>query len=264
MNSVALSPLSKALRKPYYWFWRVVEHLFYAGRTYTLSVPFGQRVLAPWFGQVDAGFDRALRAAREAGPVAVSPDRCYILYALARNALALDGDFAECGVYTGGTANLLAHLLAEQDLHLKRLHLFDTFAGMPDISVPTRDYHNPGDFADTSLSFVRKRLGAYGKLCQFHVGTMPQTFVEVQDVQSYAFVHIDVDIYPSALECCQWFYPRMAFGGVIVFDDYGFFPYRNAIKAAVDEFCSAIGVFPIVLPTGQSIIVKTQVFKTDA
>jgi len=37
----------------------------------------------------------------------VSPDRCYMLFALARYASQLDGDFAECGVYKGGTALLL-------------------------------------------------------------------------------------------------------------------------------------------------------------
>jgi len=259
MINVALSPLSKILRKPWYWFWITVERLLFANRAYTLQVPFGHRVLTPWFGQVDADFDLAIKTVKEAGPLSVSLDRCYMLYALARNALSLNGVLAECGVYTGGTANLLAHLLSEQDLCIKHLHLFDTFVGMPDISVQARDYHRPGDYADTSLDFVKRRLSKYSELCSFHVGTMPQTFAQVQEVESYVFVHVDVDIYPSATECCRWFYPRLVLGGVMVFDDYGFYPYRHAIKAAVDEFFSQIGIHVTTLPTGQAILIKTRI-----
>ena len=42
----------------------------------------------------------------------VSPERLYILYSLALNAVRLRGDFWECGVYKGGTARMLAEFLA--------------------------------------------------------------------------------------------------------------------------------------------------------
>src|SRR4051812_21860933 len=35
----------------------------------------------------------------------VSPDRLWVLYTAAMNARRLPGDFVECGVYKGGTAN---------------------------------------------------------------------------------------------------------------------------------------------------------------
>jgi len=158
MNNVALSPISRALRKPWYWFWRTTEKLLYAHHAYTLQIPFGHRVLSPWFGGVDQEFDHAIKIAREAGPMAVSLDRCYVLYALARNALTLNGDMAECGVYTGGTANLIAHVLFQHAVTDKQLHLFDTFSDMPDTLVQERDYHQPGDFADTSFETVSRRL----------------------------------------------------------------------------------------------------------
>src|SRR5207249_1850577 len=41
----------------------------------------------------------------------VGPDRCHVLYTLARQSLAVAGEFWECGVYRGGSALLLAELL---------------------------------------------------------------------------------------------------------------------------------------------------------
>lgn len=69
-------------------------------------------------------------------------------------------------------------------------------------------------------------------------------------------MHVDVDIYPTALECCKWLWPRLAKGGVMLFDDYGFRSYRSAIRRAVDEFFSAVRDKPIVLPTAQAVAIK--------
>ena len=45
-------------------------------------------------------------------------------------------------------------------------------------------------------------------------------------------------------------------GGVILFDDYGFWSYRRAIRAAVDEFFATTEDKPIVLPTAQAVVIK--------
>jgi O-methyltransferase len=36
------------------------------------------------------------------------------------------------------------------------------------------------------------------------------------------FCHIDVDVYQSANDVFDWVWPRLAVGGMAVFDDYGF------------------------------------------
>jgi O-methyltransferase len=36
-----------------------------------------------------------------------------------------------------------------------------------------------------------------------------------------AFIHIDVDVYNSALQCFEYTWPKVVIGGVVVFDDYG-------------------------------------------
>ena len=45
-------------------------------------------------------------------------------------------------------------------------------------------------------------------------------------------------------------------GGVMVFDDDRSHAYRNAARAAVDEFFGGLNVAPIVLQTGQAVVTK--------
>lgn len=82
---------------------------------------------------------------------AVGPDRCFILYQLAKHAISRIGDIAEIGVYRGGTARLLAKTTN------KPVHIFDTFGGMP-VTDKEKDLHCAGDFSDTSFQFVKKYL----------------------------------------------------------------------------------------------------------
>jgi len=259
MISAKPSLVQLALRKPWYAFWRLVERRLYRDRSYTLQIPFGQRIFTPWFAAPEVGeFASALAATRHSGPLIVSPDRCYMLYQFCTRAARLwpAMAMAECGVYNGGTAHLLSRVLASDGFFQGEVHLFDTFAGMPETSQPERDYHQPGDFSDTSLLKVQHRLKEF-PFCTFHVGFMPDTFAEVATIEQYAFVHVDVDIYPSVLACCNWFWPRLCPGGVMVFDDYGFYPYRHAARIAVDEFFSGCTDQPIILPTGQAIVIRS-------
>ena len=85
---------------------------------------------------------------------------------------------------------------------------------------------------------------------------MPASFENVAEINDWAFVHVDVDIFPSMLECCRWFWPRMRPGGIMVFDDYGYFVYRNAARAAIDEYFDGQSLRPIALPTAQAMIIK--------
>ena len=129
----------------------MMEKGLFQGREYTLHVPFGHRIFTPWFaGNSESEFSRFARVVRSAGPLVVSCDRCYILYALCRHCCNFPGDIAECGVYTGGTAHLLS-LVLSADSRVRALHLFDTFSGMPETAIPERDYHSPGGFGETSL-----------------------------------------------------------------------------------------------------------------
>ena len=181
----------------------------------------------------------------------VSADRCQVLYRLGRQALSVAGDFAECGVYRGGTALLLSRVLEGRG---KTLHLFDSFEGLP-APDPERDPDlEEGVFRATSARDVSGLLCRFPGTIEIHEGWIPSTF-DGLDESRFAFVHIDVDLYRSTLDCLEYFYPRLSAGAVVVFDDYGF-PAARGEKDAVDEFFSARPEAPLALPTGQAIVTK--------
>lgn len=203
--------------------------------------------VAAW--ERDAAFQDIL--AEIAGVTLLDPIRCYMLYQLARRARALDGDAAEVGVYRGGTARLLGRALAGCG---KTLHLFDTFAGMPETD-PRLDKHAAGDFSDNSLPTVKLTLMGLDRL-EFHQGLFPETAKPVAE-KRFCLVHIDVDIHKSVAEACAFFYPRLCAGGILLFDDYGS-PSCPGVKSAVDAYFAEKSEPTLYLPTGQCLVFKTR------
>jgi O-methyltransferase len=172
----------------------------------------------------------------------------YVLYNLALDAARrCSGEFAECGVYKGGTAKILAELAPDRPLHL-----FDTFAGMP-ATDPSHDIHKAGDFADTSLASVREYLSGHPNVTCVQ-GLVPDS-LEVIRERTFAFVHIDLDIYSAIKSACEFFYPRMQLGGILLFDDYGY-PCCPGAREAVDEFFADKPEVVVALVTGQCSVQK--------
>ncbi|MDK9699431.1 MAG: TylF/MycF family methyltransferase [bacterium] len=179
----------------------------------------------------------------------VDRKRVFMLKQFAQTVKNVTGDVAEIGVYRGGTAWLLAHSLRTTG---KKIHLFDTFEGMPDVH-PDKDKHRKGDFNDTTLEQVKAFLNAYSDV-KFYPGFFPATSSPVAETK-FCFVHIDVDIFQSVWDCCEFFYPRLAPNGVMVFDDYGFITCPGA-KEAVDAFFQDKPETPMYLSTGQAFLFK--------
>lgn len=178
----------------------------------------------------------------------ISRKRCEVLYTLAKKALETPGHFYECGVYKGGSALLLAEVIERKRI----LKLFDTFTGMPEVN-PEFDQHVKGDFNDTSLEFVMSLFTGYGTDVHFYKGLIPNSFPISNE--KIAFAHIDVDIYQSVLDCCEYITPRLSEGGIIVFDDYGFSTCPGA-KKAVDEYYEGRKEFLYILSTKQAVVSK--------
>lgn len=130
------------------------------------------------------------------------------------------GCFVEFGVYRGGSAWHLARLAGAQG---RALHLFDTFAGIPERSVHDQQ-HAVGDFGDADLTTVRSLIPS----AIFHVGVFPATMTDIGPI---AFVHIDCDQYRSCLAAIEQFWPRLISGGLLLFDDYG---ATSGVTKAVD------------------------------
>jgi O-methyltransferase len=172
----------------------------------------------------------------------------YILYCVALDSTRrCSGELAECGVYKGGTAKILAELAPDRPVNL-----FDTFCGMPETD-PDRDLHKAGDFADTTLESVRAYLAGHANV-KCVAGMIPRSLDAVRD-RKFSFVHIDLDIYSSIKAACEFFYPRMERGGILLFDDYGY-PSCPGARVAVDEFFSDKPETKMAMITAQCSVQK--------
>lgn len=204
---------------------------------------FYQPLLQPW---LMPEWKRRLRVDDPRSLVSVQSR--YVLYCLASDAARrCNGHIAECGVYKGGTAKILAELIPDRPIYL-----FDTFTGMPEVD-PTLDRHKAGDFADTSIESVRAYLCEH-KNVTCMPGLVPASLSAVAD-RAFSFVHVDLDIYTAIKSACEFFYPRVQPGGFMLFDDYGF-PSCPGAREAVDEFFADKPEVKICLMTGQCSVQK--------
>jgi O-methyltransferase len=173
-----------------------------------------------------------------------------MLVLLMRSVIArrVEGDFAELGVYQGGSARLIHHYAPE-----RVLHLFDTFSGFDarEIARPEQK----GQFADTSVAAVLKRIAPLNANVIPHVGRFPDSVPEELRSRRVAFVHLDADLFAPIIAGLEFFYPRTSRGGVVVVHDYNAWP---GARCAVDEFFADKSEVPIPMPdkSGSAIIVK--------
>jgi hypothetical protein len=173
----------------------------------------------------------------------------YNLYQLVQRTQNLPGDIAELGVYRGGSAKLICLLKGD-----RRLHLFDTFEGMPTVRADV-DRHRAGDFADTSVEGVREYLGTFAGV-EFYPGLFPGSARALSGAPTrFSLVHLDVDIYESTKAGLEFFYPRLVAGGMMVSHDY-----RSrgcpGVRKAFDEFFADKPEPVIELWKTQCLVVK--------
>ena len=191
-------------------------------------------------------FDLIRRIKEETDMLLTDLDACQIYMMVKKTEKIGGGDIAEVGVYKGGSAKLIRQATK------KPLHLFDTFEGLPEPSKHDKLKHRGKGVYSCSFESVKNYLKNYSNI-SFYKGVFPYT-AELVKNKKFSFVHLDVDLYESTLNCLKFFYPRMSEGGVIISHDY---PRTEGVKEAFDEFFehkSEIIVEP--LGTGQCLIIK--------
>lgn len=189
-----------------------------------------------------------------------SVERMYALFEAVRHVVrrGIPGDLVECGVWQGGSAMLMAlTLLAEGDT--RRIHLFDTFAGMTrpgEVDRRARDGaeqisrwqqfdrgdHNAWCYA--GLDEVRANMASTGypaSMLDFVAGKVEDT-LPARAPEKIALLRLDTDWYQSTYHELAHLFPRLVPGGVLVLDDYGSF---EGARKAVDQYFAenAIGLF---------------------
>lgn len=175
--------------------------------------------------------------------------RAWIVYSFARQCASLGGDFAELGVYKGAGSRIMY----EASKKTKNIFAFDTFEGLPETDSEKDPFWRKGDLRKLNYEEVRQFLREDSfKLIK---GYFPKTIRFVPDEITYSFVHIDADIYRSTKDACEYFYPKMVRGGIMLFDDYLYLSCPG-IKEVVDAFFKDKKEKPISFTTGQCFVYK--------
>jgi O-methyltransferase len=172
---------------------------------------------------------------RRVAPFTDGGARLVALFRLTRRVIreGVPGDVVECGVARGGTAALLAIAARHSGRHL---WLYDSFEGLPPsgsldgtaASGYTGTYRGSLDQVAATLA----RTGVDPLRVRMVKGWFDETLpsAEVRDI---GLLHIDADWYQSVRTCLEALYDRVAPGGYVVLDDYGYWP---GCQLATDEF----------------------------
>jgi O-methyltransferase len=173
----------------------------------------------------------------------VSPQRLVNLFELAQRVEReqIPGDVVECGVCNGGSAAVLAHVVAGSRM-TRKVWLFDSFQGMPRPTIEdgkAADAYEGKDVGDIKkVKTVLNKVGADMGSIRIIAGWYQQTFASV-DIDKIALLNLDADWYESLKLCLERFYDHVVTGGFISIDDYGYWP---GCRRAVDEFLKTRGI----------------------
>jgi O-methyltransferase len=212
---------------------------------------YNQGTYAPW--RADAVFRAAMDEVR--ANTLVDEYRCWELWSLVGQTCDLTpGDIVEVGVWRGGTGCLMARRNVN-DGGTGKVYLCDTFEGV--VKAGGRDAgYVGGEHADTSLEEVQSlvRRMKLGNVCVLQ-GMFPDDTAHLIPDDPLRLCHIDVDVYESAKQVFDWAWPRLVTGGIIVFDDYGFYSC-SGVTRFVNEMIGQPGRLVVYNNNGHAIVVK--------
>lgn len=175
--------------------------------------------------------------------ILMGDEEVYALYNLVKQTEKIEGDIAEVGVYKGGSAQIICEARGK-----KPVYLFDTFSGLPS----TEGELYKGQFYAT-YEEVKNRLKDYPNV-YIYKGLFPDSAGPIKD-KKFSFVHLDVDLSESSIDCLSFFYNRMTKGGMILSHDWGV--VETDARKAYEEFFKDKPEIPIELNVSQCVIVKT-------
>jgi hypothetical protein len=175
----------------------------------------------------------------------------------------LSGDIVECGVWRGGSIQVIARTFLAEGVDDRDIHLFDTFEGMTAPSaedVQVKDGRSAEEiledsrktqwiWAIASIEDVQEGLRMLDYPYErFHFvrGPVEQTIPD-RAPEQIALLRLDTDWYESTKHELEHLYDRLVPGGVLIIDDYGSWA---GSRKATDEFLATLDNPPLMLRAG--------------
>jgi O-methyltransferase len=181
-------------------------------------------------------------------------------YEIAKLAIerGVPGDFVECGVFGGAQCAAMARAIMDDRLDpdgamdgARRVHLFDSFEGIPAAGPHDANWPHPPGTSACSLEACKAHMREWGipdELLVWHKGAFKLTVPAVglravsKDgmgrpvIGAIAVLRLDGDLYESTRVCLEHLYPLLSPGGWCIVDDFGL----PGCRKAVDEYMESI------------------------
>jgi hypothetical protein len=192
--------------------------------------------------------------------------RIHVALWAAYNCSGIEGDYVECGVGNGIFSSAIMEYLNWNELD-KEFYLFDTFTGLARKYLTSKELERIGDVE--SYNEGKRKRGIYNRDYQqveenfrewnrVHLikGAIPETLNTIH-INHVAYLHIDMNCVIPEIAAIDHFYPKLSTGAIILLDDYAFSGHDEQ-KKGMDKWADKVGVKILSLPTGQGMLVKTE------
>ena len=173
--------------------------------------------------------------------------RRYVLACSAYHCIQLEGDFVECGAYTGVGIKTVVDYLGGNAFP-KQFWGYDTFEHSEEMLNHPMPEHGPDLYQRVQQKFVNYPQVRLVK------GHIPDSFAG-NCPDKVAYLHIDLNQAPAEIAALDHLFDRMVPGGILILDDYEWAAYRSQ-KLAEDIWFEARRYRVMPLPTGQGLVIK--------
>lgn len=174
--------------------------------------------------------------------------RRYVLACAAYHCVQLEGDFVECGAYTGVGMKTVIDYLGGPAFP-KNFWGYDIFEHDESMLNHAMPEHGAGLYERVCAKFAD-----YPQV-RIMKGLIPEVFAEGSP-ERIAYLHIDLNQAPAEIASLEHLFDRMVPGGVLILDDYEWGGFYRGQKLAEDAWFEARQYRVMPLPTGQGLVIK--------
>jgi len=171
----------------------------------------------------------------------------------ARNTICKPKNLVECGV-CDGMSSYFAMRAVEDDYQFKS-YLYDAWEAMDAEDLLESEKGHAGEYNYLDVRNTQRNLEKFKANAILIKGRVPATFHSSPCPDELVWMHIDLNAALPTTAALDHYFDRLAPGGIVLLDDYGWRDYYDT-KLAVDHFFEGKPGMLFCLPTGQAAYFK--------
>lgn len=209
-----------------------------------------------------AAYRNGMRASYKLGDDLHIEWRAYVACWAADHAKDIDGDYVECGCYTGILSKTVVTYIQFEKMQDKRFFLFDSFKGIKlDLlteaeqeSIHSYRSKNERLYCGNYYEITKNNFKDYKNVVLVK-GYIPESLSTVE-IDKVCYLSIDMNAAYPEVEALKYFWEKLSPGAIVILDDYGFKGHAEQ-KKGIDRLGNTLGFKVLTLPTGQGLIIKS-------